>query len=119
MSCIKNQINYENSKHYWFIAIALIINDKFSSWKAMKKEDLIFQDYTVKTWWGEMGFEDPIRENAFTKFITFNSGAFPDHGVGFWKNCYYDDELLLGYISLTGKFKTVGYIYIIQMVIHL
>lgn len=25
----------------------------------------------------------------------------------------------IGYISLTGKFKTVGYIYIIQMVIHL
>lgn len=31
----------------------------------------------------------------------------------------YINANFIGYISLTGKFKTVGCIYIIQMVIHL
>ncbi len=36
-------------KHYWFIAIALIAMIKVSLHvKAMRKEDLIFQDYTVR-----------------------------------------------------------------------
>ena len=36
-------------KHYWFVAIALITMISFSSCvKAMRKEDLTFQDYTVR-----------------------------------------------------------------------
>lgn len=31
-------------KHYWFVAIALV----FLHVKAMRKEDLTFQDYTVR-----------------------------------------------------------------------
>lgn len=34
-------------KHYWFVAIALITMISFSV-KAMRKEDLTFQDYTVR-----------------------------------------------------------------------
>ena len=45
-----------------------------------------------KTWWGEMGFEDPYGERLYS-YITFTSGAFPDHGVGTEERCYYDDEL--------------------------
>ena len=35
-------------KHYWFVAIALITMISFSSCEAMRKEDLTFQDYTVR-----------------------------------------------------------------------
>lgn len=36
-------------KHYWFVAIALITMISFSFHvKAMRKEDLTFQDYTVR-----------------------------------------------------------------------
>ena len=58
----------------------------------MRKEDLTFQDYTGKTWWGDMGFEDRYGEPLYS-YITFTSGAFPDHGVGTEERCYYDDEL--------------------------
>ena len=39
-----------------------------------------------------MGFEDPNGERLYS-YITFTSGAFPDHGVGTEERCYYDDEL--------------------------
>lgn len=35
-------------KHYWFVAIALITMISFSSCESMRKEDLTFQDYTVR-----------------------------------------------------------------------
>lgn len=35
-------------KHYWFVAIALITMIVFLHVKAMRKEDLTFQDYTVR-----------------------------------------------------------------------
>lgn len=105
-------------KHYWFIAIALITMISFSSCESDEERGFDISGLYGKTWWGEMGFEDPYGERLYS-YITFTSGAFPDHGVGTEERCYYDDELYRGYISLTGKFKTVGYIYIIQMVIHL
>lgn len=105
-------------KHYWFIAIALITMISFSSCESDEERGFDISGLYGKTWWGEMGFEAPYGERLYS-YITFTSGAFPDHGVGTEERCYYDDENFIGYISLTGKFKTVGYIYIIQMVIHL
>lgn len=35
-------------KHYWFVAIALITMISFSSCESDRKEDLTFQDYTVR-----------------------------------------------------------------------
>ena len=93
-------------KHYWFIAIALITMISFSSCESDEERGFDISGLYGKTWWGEMGFEDPYGERLYS-YITFTSGTFPDHGVGTEERC------------LTGKFKTVGYIYIIQMVIHL
>ena len=104
-------------KHYWFIAIALITMISFSSCESDEERGFDISGLYGKTWWGEMGFEDPYGERLYS-YITFTSGAFPDHGVG-TKNAVTMMMNFIGYISLTGKFKTVGYIYIIQMVIHL
>ena len=104
-------------KHYWFIAIALITMISFSSCENDEERGFDISGLYGKTWWGEMGFEDPYGERLYS-YITFTSGAFPDHGVG-RKNAVTMMMNFIGYISLTGKFKTVGYIYIIQMVIHL
>ena len=105
-------------KHYWFIAIALITMISFSSCENDEERGFDISGLYGKTWWGEMGFEDPYGERLYS-YITFTSGAFPDHGVGTRKNAVTMMMNFIGYISLTGKFKTVGYIYIIQMVIHL
>ena len=103
-------------KHYWFIAIALITMISFSSCESDEERGFDISGLYGKTWWGEMGFEDPYGERLYS-YITFTSGAFPDHGVG--TDAVTMMMNFIGYISLTGKFKTVGYIYIIQMVIHL
>lgn len=104
-------------KHYWFVAIALITMISFSSCESDEERGFDISGLYGKTWWGDMGFEDRYGEPLYS-YITFTSGAFTDHGVGTEERCYYNDELYR-YISLTGKFKTVGCIYIIQMVIHL
>lgn len=101
-------------KHYWFVAIALITMISFSSCESDEERGFDISGLYGKTWWGDMGFEDRYGEPLYS-YITFTSGAFTDHGVGTEERCYY----FIGYISLTGKFKTVGCIYIIQMVIHL
>lgn len=101
-------------KHYWFVAIALITMISFSSCESDEERGFDISGLYGKTWWGDMGFEDRYGEPLYS-YITFTSGAFTDHGVGTEERCYHN----IGYISLTGKFKTVGCIYIIQMVIHL
>ena len=59
----------------------------------MKKEDLIFQDYTVRLGGAKWDLRThPYGERLYS-YITFTSGAFPDHGVGTEERCYYDDEL--------------------------
>lgn len=105
-------------KHYWFVAIALITMISFSSCESDEERGFDISGLYGKTWWGDMGFEDRYGEPLYS-YITFTSGAFTDHGAGTEERCYYNDENFIGYISLTGKFKTVGCIYIIQMVIHL
>ena len=60
-------------KHYWFVAIALITMISFSSCESDE----------------ERGFDI----SGLYSYITFTSGAFPDHGVGTEERCYYDDEL--------------------------
>lgn len=104
-------------KHYWFVAIALITMISFSSCESDEERGFDISGLYGKTWWGDMGFEDRYGEPLYS-YITFTSGAFTDHGAGTEERCYYNDELYR-VISLTGKFKTVGCIYIIQMVIHL
>lgn len=104
-------------KHYWFVAIALITMISFSSCESDEERGFDISGLYGKTWWGDMGFEDRYGEPLYS-YITFTSGAFTDHGVGTEERCYYNVNFI-GYISLTGKFKTVGCIYIIQMVIHL
>ena len=79
-------------KHYWFIAIALITMISFSSCENDEERGFDISGLYGKTWWGEMGFEDPYGERLYS-YITFTSGAFPDHGVGTEERCYYDDEL--------------------------
>ena len=79
-------------KHYWFIAIALITMISFSSCESDEERGFDISGLYGKTWWGEMGFEDPYGERLYS-YITFTSGAFPDHGVGTEERCYYDDEL--------------------------
>lgn len=105
-------------KHYWFVAIALITMISFSSCESDEERGFDISGLYGKTWWGDMGFEDRYGEPLYS-YITFTSGAFTDHGVGTEERCYYNVMNFIGYISLTGKFKTVGCIYIIQMVIHL
>lgn len=105
-------------KHYWFIAIALITMISFSSCENDEERGFDISGLYGKTWWGEMGFEDPYGERLYS-YITFTSGAFTDHVVQVRKSAVTIMMNFIGYISLTGKFKTVGCIYIIQMVIHL
>lgn len=104
-------------KHYWFVAIALITMISFSSCESDEERGFDISGLYGKTWWGDMGFEDRYGEPLYS-YITFTSGAFTDHGV-VRKNAVTIMMNFIGYISLTGKFKTVGCIYIIQMVIHL
>lgn len=58
----------------------------------MRKEDLTFQDYTVRLG-GVIWDLKTDMENLFTSYITFTSGAFTDHGAGTEERCYYNDEL--------------------------
>ena len=104
-------------KHYWFVAIALITMISFSSCESDEERGFDISGLYGKTWWGDMGFEDRYGEPLYS-YITFTSGAFTDHGVGTEERCTIMMNFI-GYISLTGKFKTVGCIYIIQIVIHL
>lgn len=104
-------------KHYWFVAIALITMISFSSCESDEERGFDISGLYGKTWWGDMGFEDRYGEPLYS-YITFTSGAFTDHGVGTEEPVTIMMNFI-GYISLTGKFKTVGCIYIIQMVIHL
>lgn len=55
-------------KHYWFIAIALITMISFLHVKAMKKEDLIFQDYTVRLGGAKWDLRTHT-ENGFTVIL--------------------------------------------------
>lgn len=105
-------------KHYWFVAIALITMISFSSCESDEERGFDISGLYGKTWWGDMGFEDRYGEPLYS-YITFTSGAFTDHGVGTEERAVTIMMNFIGYISLTGKFKTVGCIYIIQMVIHL
>lgn len=50
-------------KHYWFIAIAFFLHVK-----AMKKEDLIFQDYTVRLGGAKWDLRTHT-ENGFTVIL--------------------------------------------------
>jgi len=105
-------------KHYWFVAIALITMISFSSCESDEERGFDISGLYGKTWWGDMGFEDRYGEPLYS-YITFTSGAFTDHGAGTEERAVTIMMNFIGYISLTGKFKTVGCIYIIQMVIHL
>lgn len=57
-------------KHYWFIAIALITMISFSSCENDEERGFDISGLYGKTWWGEMGFEDPTHtENGFTVIL--------------------------------------------------
>lgn len=58
----------------------------------MRKEDLTFQDYTVRLGGAIWDLKTDM-ENLFTVYITFTSGAFTDHGAGTEERCYHNDEL--------------------------
>lgn len=105
-------------KHYWFIAIALITMISFSSCENDEERGFDISGLYGKTWWGEMGFEDPHTENGFT-VILHSPQVLSQIMVQVRKSAVTIMMNFIGYISLTGKFKTVGCIYIIQMVIHL
>lgn len=74
-------------KHYWFIAIALITMISFSSCESDEERGFDISGLYGKTWWGEMGFEDPYGERLYS-YITFLR-CFP----GSW--CRYGRTLLL------------------------
>ena len=83
----------------------------------MRKEDLTFQDYTVRLG-GVIWDLKTDMENLFT--VTSHSPqVLSQIMVQVRKSAVTIMMNFIGYISLTGKFKTVGCIYIIQMVIHL
>ena len=104
-------------KHYWFVAIALITMISFSSCESDEERGFDISGLYGKTWWGDMGFEDRYGE-PFT--VTSHSPqVLSQIMVQVRKSAVTIMMNFIGYISLTGKFKTVGYIYIIQMVIHL
>lgn len=105
-------------KHYWFIAIALITMISFSSCENDEERGFDISGLYGKTWWGEMGFEDPYGERLFT-VILHSPQVLSQIMVQVRKSAVTIMMNFIGYISLTGKFKTVGCIYIIQMVIHL
>lgn len=54
-------------KHYWFIAIALITMISFSSCENDEERGFDISGLYGKTWWGEMGFEDPYGERLYSK----------------------------------------------------
>lgn len=57
-------------KHYWFIAIALITMISFSSCESDEERGFDISGLYGKTWWGEMGFEDPYGERlGFTVIL--------------------------------------------------
>ena len=56
-------------KHYWFIAIALITMISFSSCESDEERGFDISGLYGKTWWGEMGFEDPYGERLYS-YIT-------------------------------------------------
>lgn len=104
-------------KHYWFVAIALITMISFSSCESDEERDLTFQDYTVRLG-GVIWDLKTDMENLFT--VTSHSPqVLSQIMVQVRKSAVTIMMNFIGYISLTGKFKTVGCIYIIQMVIHL
>ena len=53
-------------KHYWFIAIALIAMISFSSCESDEERGFDISGLYGKTWWGEMGFEDPYGERLYS-----------------------------------------------------
>lgn len=104
-------------KHYWFVAIALITMISFSSCESDEERGLTFQDYTVRLG-GVIWDLKTDMENLFT--VTSHSPqVLSQIMVQVRKSAVTIMMNFIGYISLTGKFKTVGCIYIIQMVIHL
>lgn len=100
-------------KHYWFVAIALITMISFSSCESDEERGFDISGLYGKTWWGKTDME-----NLFT--VTSHSPqVLSQIMVQVRKSAVTIMMNFIGYISLTGKFKTVGCIYIIQMVIHL
>ena len=61
-------------KHYWFIAIALITMISFSSCENDEERGFDISGLYGKTWWGEMGFEDPYGERLYS-YITVSVSA--------------------------------------------
>lgn len=75
-------------KHYWFIAIALITMISFSSCESDEERGFDISGLYGKTWWGEMGFEDPYGVTALQLYY-IHLRCFP----GSW--CRYGRTLLL------------------------
>lgn len=104
-------------KHYWFVAIALITMISFSSCESDEERGFDISGLYGKTWWGNMGFEDRYGEPLYSS--SHSPQVLSQIMVQVRKSAVTIMMNFIGYISLTGKFKTVGCIYIIQMVIHL
>lgn len=105
-------------KHYWFVAIALITMISFSSCESDEERGFDISGLYGKTWWGAIWDLKTDMENLFT--VTSHSPqVLSQIMVQVRKSAVTIMMNFIGYISLTGKFKTVGCIYIIQMVIHL
>lgn len=60
-------------KHYWFIAIALITMISFSSCENDEERGFDISGLYGKTWWGEMGFEDPYGERLYSYTVILHS----------------------------------------------
>lgn len=104
-------------KHYWFVAIALITMISFSSCESDEERGFDISGLYGKTWWVIWDLKTDM-ENLFT--VTSHSPqVLSQIMVQVRKSAVTIMMNFIGYISLTGKFKTVGCIYIIQMVIHL
>lgn len=58
----------------------------------MRKEDLTFQDYTVRLGGAIWDLKTDM-ENLFTVTSHSPQVAFTDHGVGTEERCYHNDEL--------------------------
>ena len=104
-------------KHYWFVAIALITMISFSSCESDEE-----RGFDISGLYGKIGGViwdlKTDMENLFT--VTSHSPqVLSQIMVQVRKSAVTIMMNFIGYISLTGKFKTVGCIYIIQMVIHL
>lgn len=104
-------------KHYWFVAIALITMISFSSCESDEERGFDISGYTVRLGGAIWDLKTDM-ENLFT--VTSHSPqVLSQIMVQVRKSAVTIMMNFIGYISLTGKFKTVGCIYIIQMVIHL